>query len=324
MSEPVVSSPRAQWTAAALLAALAVLPYLGVLRGEFVAGDLEFIVENASLREPSFWRDAFVHSYWYQGGATDQAPYYRPLVVLLDGLNWAWFGADTLGYHLTNLLLHALASLSVWRLLRLLMPSGFALWAACLFAVHPIQVHAVAYISGRTSVLCTLLVVSSCVCGLRADAARPRRARLLWSSASLLAFAAALMAKEHAVVAPLLGLCVLYGRSRDFARDVRGRAFRLGLELLLVAGYLLLRKLVLGHLGGTTPALWERLGPLSALLSIAKIVGFYPWKLLWPSGLSYLPPFVPVLDASSLVGWCWLLGAALVLGTLVVLRARYR
>ena len=319
------SHARERLLAGLLVVGLSLLPYLGALHGEFVAGDIDFISENPALREPDLWRKAFAYSYWYQGGASDPGRYYRPLVVLLDGVNLAWFGENTLGYHVVNQLLHALASLGVWWLLSLLLArAGLALWAACLFAVHPMHVHAVAYISGRTSLLCTLLVVTYVCCALMADAAGTRRAQLRWGAGASLSFACALLTKEHALIAPLLAVCAFWARSPGLAASLRRRAPWFALEFGLVLVYLLVRKLVLGHVGAAGAPAWQQLSPLAALLSMAKIVAFYPLRLLWPSGLSYLPAFTPAFDASSVSGWCALSVLVAWLVAIVTLRDRAR
>lgn len=305
-SVAVAYRPSAAWW---LVLAAAVLPYLGSLGGEMVAGDLEFIADNPVMRSPTIVRDAFTHSYWYAGDAQAKAPYYRPLVVLLDWFDHARFGPAPAGYHVTNLLLHALCCLLVLCLGRQVLPVGpAAVIAAVAFAVHPIHVHSVAYISGRTSMLATLFVLPSV--GLAIESARRAQAGRSgeWVArvgAALLA-ALALLAKESAAPLPALSagaLLLLWPEPRAL---LRRHWPLLAMLLCVVLAYLALRGTVLGQLGSTRKPLWYRLDGVSAVLSMAKIVGFYPQKLLWPGGLSYLPPFVPALRPSDAAGIAWL------------------
>jgi hypothetical protein len=87
---------------------------------------------------------------------------------------------------------------------------------------------------------------------------------------------------------------------------LRKHAVLLGLLVALLVVSLVARGLVLEQLGSNRKPLWYRLDAFSALLTMAKIVGYYPSKLLFPSELSYLPPFVPALSAGDLLGLFWL------------------
>ena len=131
---------------------------------------------------------------------------YRPLTLLSLALDFRLFAEEPFGYHLTNLLLH-LANGTLFYVLarRLLNHASAALWAACLYVAHPIQTEVVAWISARGDLLATSLLLSAFVAHRRDS----RRWRLLaWTL-----YAGALLAKETAVILPV----VLF--LRDFYLD---------------------------------------------------------------------------------------------------------
>jgi Tfp pilus assembly protein PilF len=111
--------------------------YWPALRGDWLWDDNIDISENAITQSPTgLWK------IWFEPGSE---PDYYPVKASVQWLQWHLWGMDTLGYHLTNVLLHILSALLVWRLL-----SKFGLRLAWLggliFAVHPVQVESVAWI----------------------------------------------------------------------------------------------------------------------------------------------------------------------------------
>jgi Tfp pilus assembly protein PilF len=122
----------------ALVIAAAVFWIYGpALRGDWLWDDNIDISENAITQSPTgLWK------IWFEPGSE---PDYYPVKASVQWLQWHLWGMDTLGYHLTNILLHILSALLVWRLL-----SKFGLRLAWLggliFAVHPVQVESVAWI----------------------------------------------------------------------------------------------------------------------------------------------------------------------------------
>ena len=126
--------------------------------------------------------------------------YYRPLVLLslwLDSLVAPHFAAI---YHLTNVLAHAATSALVYGLFALRLGRGApALLAALLFALHPVHVESVAFVSARTDLLAGMFVAVSAIAWQRNRPASPRRGQL---ALGIAAFGAALLAKEVAFALP--------------------------------------------------------------------------------------------------------------------------
>ncbi|HEY6098384.1 MAG TPA: hypothetical protein VIW03_03075, partial [Anaeromyxobacter sp.] len=152
---------------AAFSALVAALAFASTLRNQPVLDDGWAVLDNPIVRTLDVSR-AFGAQYGYAGGATLQGPY-RPLATLSWALQYAIHGRAPLGYHLVNVLLHALASGLVALVARRVLgaaassrvPLGRpwvggeagALGAGLLFALHPAHVEAVAPIVARTDVL---------------------------------------------------------------------------------------------------------------------------------------------------------------------------
>ncbi len=273
-----------------------------VLDAEFVAGDLQFIVENPAIRRPDVLVTAFTRGYWWVGGDADAGSYYRPLLVLTDALDFAVWGPRSLGFHLTSTLLYIVACALVFALARAVTRSPFAaIGAALVFAAHPIHAHATSYVSARSTVLCAAFYVGALVAALRfrRDAARGRaRGRDL--AVALGCYAGGLLTLEAAVTLPI-ALAVVLWPSRRVARAplVRFAAAVVGVS----AAYLVARRLALGGVLSHKQDLWELLSPIATALTMAKTVAWYLVKLFAPTDLSYVPPFLPVLDARDATGW---------------------
>jgi hypothetical protein len=138
---------RAAWLllwAAWLLLLLAL--YAPALRGEFVSDDYGFVVNNPWVREPSVEHVLALLDPW--GDAAEFAANWAPVHLLLHAAQWQIFGDDVRGHHVTNVALHALASVLLVALYR---RSGIGALAALLggafFLLHPAHVEAVAWIS---------------------------------------------------------------------------------------------------------------------------------------------------------------------------------
>ncbi len=220
--------------------------------------------------------------------------YYRPVAMLTFATDRLLWGDNPAGFHLTNILCHGLTSWLLLGLCRSLgMSSGVALAASLLFAAHPLQSEAVAYISGRTDVLCALFVLLAVRVWRRARHWLDARAA---ASAGLLLIA--LLCKETAVLIPVVLLLV----------HPHERAPRPVLPLLAAAAWLL-------FFAGTGPGMRvagvsERLGAVAAAaLTYARLV-------VWPVDL-HLERFTPVQGwtvATTVMAWAALalLGAAMV------------
>ncbi|TET32361.1 MAG: tetratricopeptide repeat protein [Planctomycetota bacterium] len=143
---------------AVIVAAVAAALMSGVVGGAFVSDDELLIENNELVRDlrniPAIFQNAYFPKFRDATGA------YRPLTTVTYALNYAISGKDTRGFQITNIALHALASILVFVLfLRLFPPGPFAFLGGLAFASTAVHVDAVAWISGRPEVLCTVFML---------------------------------------------------------------------------------------------------------------------------------------------------------------------
>lgn len=133
--------------------------------------------------------------------------YYRPLLTLSFMVDSWMGGVRPAIFHWGNLILHLLAVCLLFAFLRSL-GTGYrpSLLAALVFAVHPVLVQAVAWIPGRNDSLLAALVLASFLCYLK----YVRQGRARWALGHAIFFLLALLAKETAVLLPLLILVHLW------------------------------------------------------------------------------------------------------------------
>ncbi|MEK7370385.1 MAG: tetratricopeptide repeat protein [candidate division NC10 bacterium] len=234
----------AAWQPILLLLLLGAVAFSNVPGFELVWDDQHFLVHSTTLTHGSP-AALFASDFGLDGSGSG---YYRPLVTLSLFLEHRIFGTRPAGYHVMNVLYHLGAALAlVWAGARALGSREAAWLAGLVFVLHPIHTESVAFVSGRTDLLATLFFLLAFGCYTRWE-----RGRSAWALASLLGFAAALLAKEPAIVLP----AVLLAWELTLARVERGAlaparvAARLSPFLLLALAYLGVRRWVLGSLPG--------------------------------------------------------------------------
>jgi Tfp pilus assembly protein PilF len=251
--------------------------------------------------------------------------YWRPVVLVTLTLDHALWGLAPAGYHLTNVLLHALNAALVFLLFRTIPRTRAAAFpAAILFACHPLQTNAVAYISGRTDLLAALFVLLGCIL-LARRLALPAPSGAGGASACAVGFCTALaaMSKESAFAAPLLLLLTGAlsapppdGGDPPPAPGRGGAILRLaGASAAALCLVLVCRRLAGLPSPATAPP------SLPVVLAAAKSIFVYAALVVFPVGLHmerFLP--VPALPTPATL----LPAAALLLAAFVVARALLR
>jgi len=252
---------------AAVLAAYA--PSLG---GRFVWDDTSLILRNDALGSWSGLVRLLGSDVSSIGGDAPGA-YWRPLTILSFFVDRLFWGLNPVGFHLTNVLLHALVALSLFSLLRALGASSLAAaLGAALQSLHPAATESVAWISGRTDVLAALLVLA---------AARVILGRGRASTAIAAALAAlAVLAKETAVAAPAAFLALDFAlRPHDPERTTGSRLARHAV-VAAAAGLAFLARFAV--LDAPLPAI-PGAAPLGErLLAAPRILAAYAGKALFP------------------------------------------
>jgi tetratricopeptide (TPR) repeat protein len=312
-----------------LLVAATVVAYLPVWRAGFIWDDDTFLLNNPLIRQPDG-----LFRLWF----TTAAPDYFPLTSTTLWLEWRLWGANPLGYHLVNVLLHALSAVAIWRVLASLRIPGAAL-AAAIFAVHPVNVESVAWITERKNTLSMFFYLVSLLLYLRFDnqtsqpgstlntqhAPGPFPSFILHPppsllyALSLLAFALALLSKTAVVPLPLLLLGLAWwqrGRLalRDLWRSVPffALAAATGLATLWFQYH---RAIGASMVDVRNDSFWARLA------GAGWAVWFYLYKALLPFNLGFVYPRWRI-DASQALSY--VPGVLVVAGFLVFWRYRRR
>src|SRR5262249_15233803 len=115
-----------------LILLLTFAAYLPALRADFIWDDDKYVSDNVNIRSVEGLRDSWLKS--------KSNPQYYPMVFTTFWVEHALWGNSPAGYHLTNIVLHALNAMLVLHILETLAIPG-ALWAALIFAVHPVHVE---------------------------------------------------------------------------------------------------------------------------------------------------------------------------------------
>lgn len=190
---PRTGSPLPLRLALGILLAATALAYLPALSGEFVSDDHDYVEQNPFLRR------GLTASAVAEAFRSDWAGNWHPLTWLSHGLDVELFGFEPAGHHAVNVLLHLANTLLLFVLVRRLTGAPWRSFAvAALFALHPLNVESVAWISERKNLLSMLLGI---LC-LLAFEGYARRGGALRYGLSLVAFAAGLAAKPMLVTLP--------------------------------------------------------------------------------------------------------------------------
>src|SRR5215469_13130020 len=183
-----------------VLAAVTILAYRPAWHGGFLWDDDAYIINNELLTAPDGWQRI-----WF---SLDSPSQYFPFTYSTFRIEHALWGLNTTGYHWVNLLLHVGNALLVWAVLaRLKVPGSWL--AAAIFALHPVQVESVAWITERKNVLMGLFFLLTLLAWIVFVDERSRRPWIFYFLA-LIFYALALSAKATACTLPAALLLVLW------------------------------------------------------------------------------------------------------------------
>ena len=304
-----------------LLALVTFVIYSGSLSFDFVWDDWPQIVNSPIIRTWSNLPRAFGSDLWYH--MARQQVYYRPLFVAWSMLNYTLFGLRPWGWHLGAVLLHVGAVAAVFWLARRL---GLEYWtaalAALIFALHPIHIEPVTWISAASDTMVTTLAALAFGAFLSGrDSERnsgrnfARKKRTAWWIASLALLACALLTKEMAIVfSALVGIYSWLHPAETRAspgRRVLGAAREAAPYVVVTLAYALLRKHALLHATGQfTP----NHGMMDMARTLPLVMSIYLRQLLVPVGITglYYTPYVTGAILSQVAAPAAVLGAALI------------
>jgi protein O-mannosyl-transferase len=276
---------------ALLLCGLTILIYRPAWHGGFIWDDDRYVTNNPLLTAPDGLRRI-----WFSLDAPSQ---YFPLSYTVLRIGRSLWGLNPAGYHCLNLAFHIANALLVWIVLaRLKVPGAWL--ASAIFAVHPIQVESVAWISELKNVLMGFFFLLTLFAWIEfLDGERQRR--WAWYGAALLFYLLALCAKATACTLPAALLLIIWLKKRplalkDIARIIPFVVLALGIGSLVVW--------------------WEKyhqgtrvlvaLPPIERLIIASDAVWFYFGKIVWPSNLTFIYPRW-FIDPHNLLAYSWLL-----------------
>jgi tetratricopeptide (TPR) repeat protein len=297
---------RGEWLYLAALVIAVLLAYQPAWHGGFIWDD------DAHVTKPELRSWQGLYRIWFDVRATTQ---YYPLLHTAFWIEHRLWGDATLGYHLVNLLLHATAAIMVALALRWLAVPG-ALFAATIFALHPVHVESVAWMTEQKNTLSAVFYLGAMLLYLHFD--RTRKTSLyLWA---LGLFLLAILSKTVTATLPGALLVIFWWQ--------RGRLSCKGDVLPLLPFFLL------GAGGGMVTAWWElqvnhcvgpefQFTPVERLLIASRAVWFHLWKLCWPTRLTFIYPRWQI-DSGAWWQYLFLVGLALLLAGLWSIRRRAR
>jgi protein O-mannosyl-transferase len=293
-----------------LLASL--VAFSPVFSAGFIWDDDDYITQNIQLRD-----SAGLARIWLQPSAT---PQYYPLVHTTFWCEYQLWGLNPLGYHIVNLLVHVASACVLFLVLRRLTISG-ALLAALLFAVHPVQVESVAWVTERKNTLSTLFYLLSFLfflISVERRTVQQSRARFDRRFAlSMLLFIGGLLSKTVVCTLPLaLGITLWWRWGRiawiDLVRLVGMCLVGVSFAWMTVT----LERDQVGAVGDEFDWTWAE-----RILIAGRAICFYMGKIFLPIQQAFFYPRWE-LDSNSIMQWLFPLAVIILLSATWFLRSR--
>jgi tetratricopeptide (TPR) repeat protein len=299
----------------AILFAITLLAYIPTYSAGWAWDDDDHITNNMDLKTVGGIKDI-----WLVPGSL---PQYYPLTHSVWWLEYRLWGLAPAGYHVVNVLLHSCAAALLWKLLEQLTVPG-AYWAALIFAVHPINVESVAWVTEQKNTLSAIFYILAAMAYLKFEGiGEIQRARKIelhapssiihppssilhwkWYILALVLFACAMGSKTAVCSWPAAMALVLWWKGKAinlrriielapfFAVGIGSAAMTAHMEVATVAAH--------------GPA-WDWTFAQRCILA-GEALWFYVWKLVYPLGYCFSYGRWP-LDVHSASAWCAVIGA---------------
>ena len=294
-----MSAPKVPWLQrdelrAALLILAIALAYQPVWHAGTIWDD------NAHMIGPELQSWHGLERVWFQPGATQQ---YYPVVYSVFWLEQKLWGDTPLGYHLVNVILHITSALLAVKLLRRLDLPGAWLGAA-LWALHPVQVESVAWISEMKNTLSGVCCISGALTYLQFD--RERNRMFYWTSFGI--FVVGLLAKTVIATLPAALLLMFWWKRKKlrWKEDVLPLLpfFAVGISLGLFTAHVERTYLIGTDIGEYDLSILER------FLLAGRVICFYLRKLAWPHPLIFI---YPRWEVNAAIWWQFLFPSAVLM-----------
>jgi tetratricopeptide (TPR) repeat protein len=321
------------WLWAFLLIALVFISYARVFNADFIWDDESHLTRNPCIVGPLGLKEIW----------TSARAVYYPLVLTTFWTVHKFVGLSPWPYHLLNVLLHAGSAVLLWQVLRQLNVRGAWLGAA-LWALHPVMVQSVAWVTELKNTQSGFFYLLSIFCFLKWDersrirrilriqgttdqegavSRPPRRLAgdgycVMWFALSLSFFILATLSKPSVVMLPVvLALCVWWRTGRIYWRDITAFAPFVLISALASVWTVLEQKFHAGALGPEWAQTWPE-----RLIIAGRAIWFYVAKLAWPYPLIFIYPQWKI-NSSQLIAYLPLVAALAGLFALWLIRARW-
>ncbi len=291
----------------------------------FIWDDDSYLTNNPALQTPG-WRG--LGEIWFKLKTT---PQYYPLVFTTFWIESRLWDLDPQGYHIVNVALHSLGCVILClALLRLGFGPTVSWLIAAMFALHPVHVESVCWISERKNVLSALFYFAALLAYLHFDpvlaASTSSRRNWLMYGFSLVLFLAALTSKTVTCSLPAAILLIIWWKRGSVTlRDVLPTIpmFVLGLFFATITSWM--EK----HHVGAEGSAWNY-SLIERFLIAGRVVWFYAGKIIWPTNLAFIYPrwtinahqwwqWLYPLAAIALVAGSWIMRGRIGIGPLVAI-----
>ena len=286
------------WLLALVLVIVTFVAYQPVWHAGFIWDDDAYVTRNPLLTAPDG-----LERIWFSAHSQSQ---YVPLVYTTLRFEHTLWGLDPVGYHLVNIVLHALNALLVWAVLRKLAIPGSWL-AAAIWAVHPVNVESVAWITELKNTQSTLFYLLALLAWMKFTAQETGRPWRFYRLALAL-HALALFSKTTACTLPAAMLLVLWLRRQSIGW---GRLKQVAPFMALGVAMGLFSVWWEAHLGNYGKGLHYLFNGLERVLIATRALWFYATKLIWPTKLTFSYPRWEI-DVRDPLQYMWLIGCVAV------------
>lgn len=274
-----------------LISCVGGLVYSNSFKNPFIWDDQILVVNNIFLKSPAKISQTFTQDIGKGGNV--EYHFYRPLQIFTYQLDYWFWKLNVKGYHLTNTILHIGTALAMYWLLNIIFEiRALSFFTVFLFIVHPIHTEAVTYIAGRADPLVGCFMLLSIILCLKTTSF----SNLFHYCGIGVTYALALLAKEYALITPLL-IFICYYAKREKARKI------IFIPIVIVTlFYIFLRLVLLKHIaypeGVITSTFFERMpGFFAAVTNYIRLL-LLPFNLHMEYGLKLFK----FLDLKVIVG----------------------
>jgi hypothetical protein len=283
--------------------------YIPAIKGGFIWDDDMYVTTNQLLTAPDG-----LYRIWL---STDAPSQYFPLVYTTFWVECRLWGFNPAGYHAVNVAIHIANALLLWLVLRRLSIPG-AWFASAVFALHPVQVESVAWITERKNVLMLFFSLLTILCWMETvleDKSSPKA--FSFYVRSLIFYALALFSKSTACTLPAALVLILWLKrvpltAKRWLQIVPFIAMGIGDGLLAMWWEKNHQRMEIVNLG---------LNIAEKVLIAGKALWFYLWKLVWPVNLTFSYPRWNI-DATNIWQYAWPVSFAAVMAAAWLLRKR--